>query len=125
MNDALERANRLEHQLGEANETIRTLRGDLHAERATNKVLSADVERLEREGTQQTNFKYLANQRADAAEGKLTSRPEARARLSAMPIVKTLKDQRDEVATVLRELLRLYDWRNELGRIERDFNHDK
>lgn len=25
----------------------------------------------------------------------------------------------------LTELLRLYDWRNELGRIERDFNHDK
>lgn len=27
--------------------------------------------------------------------------------------------------SVLTELLRLYDWRNELGRIERDFNHDK
>lgn len=25
----------------------------------------------------------------------------------------------------LTELLRLYDWRNELGRIERDFNHNK
>lgn len=25
----------------------------------------------------------------------------------------------------LTELVRLYDWRNELGRIERDFNHDK
>lgn len=25
----------------------------------------------------------------------------------------------------LKELLRLYDWRNELGRIERDFNHNK
>lgn len=26
---------------------------------------------------------------------------------------------------VLTELLRLYDWRNEIGRIERDFNHDR
>lgn len=43
-----ERAERLERQLGEANETIRTLRGALHAEQATNKVLLQDVERLER-----------------------------------------------------------------------------
>lgn len=27
--------------------------------------------------------------------------------------------------SILTELLRLYDWRNELGKIERDFNHDK
>lgn len=29
-----------------------------------------------------------------------------------------------KVEAALRELLRLYDWRNELGRIERDFQHD-
>lgn len=31
----------------------------------------------------------------------------------------------ETVRSVLTELLRLYDWRNELGRVERDFNHDK
>lgn len=35
------------------------------------------------------------------------------------------KVQRDEVATVLRELLRLYDWRHKLGRIELDPQHDQ
>lgn len=34
-------------------------------------------------------------------------------------------DSDKELVSVLRELLRLYDWRNELGRIERDFNHDR
>lgn len=45
----------------------------------------------------------------------LAARPEGGTRIKIMPIVKTLKDQRDQVATVLRELLRLYDWRNEVG----------
>ena len=30
-----------------------------------------------------------------------------------------------KLKAALTELLRLYDWRNELGRIERDFNHDR
>jgi rubrerythrin len=30
-----------------------------------------------------------------------------------------------ELEAVLTELLRLYDWRNEIGRVERDFNHDR
>ena len=33
------------------------------------------------------------------------------------------KDQK--IRAALAELLRLYDWRNELGLIERDFNHDR
>lgn len=35
------------------------------------------------------------------------------------------KPEADRLRAALVELLRLYDWRNELGRIERDFNHDK
>jgi hypothetical protein len=31
----------------------------------------------------------------------------------------------DACRAALTELLRLYDWRNELGQIERDPNHDK
>jgi hypothetical protein len=30
-----------------------------------------------------------------------------------------------KLKAALKELLRLYDWRNEIGTIERDFNHDK
>lgn len=44
---AHQRATRFEQEAITARETILTLRGDLHAERATNKVLFADVERLE------------------------------------------------------------------------------
>lgn len=31
----------------------------------------------------------------------------------------------EELRAVATELLRLYDWRNEIGRVERDFNHDR
>lgn len=48
--------------------------------------------------------KALAAMSWDAA---LAVRPEERPRLKVMPIVKMLKDQRDEVATVLRELVAL------------------
>lgn len=36
-----------------------------------------------------------------------------------------MKNSEQSIKEALVELLRLYDWRNELGRIERDLNHDK
>lgn len=44
---------------------------------------------------------------------------------SALPSNGAIAHTYGKLKAALAELLRLYDWRNELGRIERDFNHDK